>query len=288
MRYKIYHIALGFLLSLPLFSQTQVEVITKTVKDRLDYVAGYTVEVEGKSANITILSWEKSQIVVEMKLISKGLTREIAEKELAFQKYVIDEVNETFVIRNYLLLPRGLEKLTTIQETEMTIYLPAEVNVTVNNLFGNTTLSDFSGKLEIDSQYGEVRLAKTSGTVRVKSVFGDLFVDDFEGALIADLEHTVSQIDRFSGNAYIKSQLGDVRFVDIEQVTRLKVIAEKSDIRLAFLQWDLNAYYWQLKTKYGEIAFPRQQAEEKKISLGNEKNPTIELFSDFGTITIEE
>ncbi len=288
MRSKYYHIAICFLLAIPAISQTQVEVITKTVKDQFKYVSGYAIEVEGKSARISIQSWDKDEIGVEMKLISKGLTKEVAEKELTYQKYIIDEIDETYVIRNYLLLPAGLDKLKTVQETEIELHVPTKVELSVTNLFGNTRIKNLTGEIVLESEYGELVLDKISGNIRIESTFGDLFINDFDGTLTGDLEHTTSSINGYSGRAFVKSNLGDMSWTNIYDLTKLKITAEKSDVSLKFKDSDFDSYYWQLKTRFGEIDFPQHQSEERKIIHGDDKNPSIDISSDFGKITIEE
>ena len=282
------HMILCFLLGLPAVSQTQVEVMTKTVNHRFDYVAGYGIEVEGKSATISIQSWDKNEIGVEMKLISKGLTREISERELAFQKYVIDEIDQKYVIRNYLLLPSGLNKLSTIQETEIKIHVPLKADLSLTSLFGTVSIESVTGNIELESKYGELLLKKVSGAVRLKSTFGDLILTDFSGALTADLEHTATYVDDYMGSAVVKSKLGDQHWTNIGRLTRLKILAEKSNVELKFKNKDLVSYHWQLRTKYGAIVFPLDQSETRKITFGDENNPSIEVSTDYGKITVEE
>ncbi|MEM6736795.1 MAG: DUF4097 family beta strand repeat-containing protein [Bacteroidota bacterium] len=288
MKGKLYHIALCLFIVIPAISQTQVEVITKTVKDQFDYRLGFAVEVEGKTASVFIESWDKKEIGVEMKLISKGLTKAIAEKELKYQKYVISEIKQTYVIRNYLLLPTGLEKLSTIQETEIKISVPQNIELSIRNAFGNTTIKDVRGKVVLESEYGEMILDDISGNVRVNSTFGDLKIKRFEGFLTADLQHTTSLIEVYSGSAFIKTNLGDINWTEIDTLSKLKITAEKSDVNLKFSDLDLASYYWNLRTKYGEIAFPGEDPKQKKIAFGDDQRPPIDISTDFGKITIEK
>lgn len=288
MKGTLYHIAICLVVVIPAISQTQVEVITKTVKDRFDYKLGFATEVEGKTASISIQSWDKKEIGVEMKLISKGLTKDIAEKELKYQKYVISEIKETYVIRNYLLLPTGLEKLSTIQETEIIIFVPQDIELSIKNAFGNTTIKGVKGKVELESEYGEMILDDIHGNVRVNSTFGDLKIERFEGFLTADLQHTASLIDNYSGSAFIKTNLGDINWTTIDILSKLKITAEKSDVNLKFSNLNLSSYYWNLRTKYGEIAFPEGDPKQKSIAFGDDQLPWIDISTDFGKIIIEK
>ena len=276
------------LLVAPVFSQTKVEVITKTIEDQFRYNAGYTLRIEGNSANITIKSWNQKEIKIIMQLISKGLTKAVAEKELGYQKYVIDQINETYVIRNYLLLPAGLEKLSTIQETKIDVLIPEKVTLDLKNAFGNTSIQGLTGKLEIENEYGDLVLEEIEGEALVNSTFGDLKIDTYDGSFTGSLEHTSSDIETFSGTATIKTNLGDLRWKNSGDLRKLKITAEKSDVNLSLEGTVPQTFYWQLKTKYGEIEFPAWNSSDKKITFGSDKNSPIEISTDFGKIVIEE
>ena len=267
------------------FCQTKVEVITKTITDELVYKPGYSLKVEGQAADITIRSWDQKRINVTMKLIAKGLTKEIAEKELAYHKYVIDELNEQYVIRNYMLLPSSIEKLSTIQEAVIELMIPRSMNIEVLNSLGKIDLANIRGDFTIDNQYGDVVLTNCVGEVAINNTFGELKLTSIVGVLNADLAHTSTDVSGFSGKGFLKTNLGDVVWRTPGQIDRLRIELEKSDLLLTGASFE--DYYWQLKTKYGEILTPKPLTGNK-ITYGKKGSPIIEINSDFGKISIEE
>ena len=295
MRRVIYHIPLIILLSMGtsfVTAQTKVEVITKTVEKSFVYKSGYSLQVNGKSAKITLSGWEGTGIKVVMKLISKGLTANVAKKELEYQKYALDEINKSIVIRNYLLLPRGLDELSTIQETEIQIYVPNNIIIDVKNAFGETDFNNISGQLSIENEYGDVFINDFRGPVDVKSFFGDLKVNAFSGALILDISHTETTISGFSGSAKINTNLGNVSIRNLGEISAFKVIGEKADIGLEVS--DVDQYSWNIRSKYGEIDAPSAMTKgiksirNAKLEYGNQGLPSIQVTTDFGKIEITE
>ncbi len=275
-----------------LVAQTKVEVITKTVEKSFVYKSGYSLQVDGKSAKITAKGWDGAGIKVVMKLISKGLTADMAKKELEYQKYALNETNKSIVIRNYLLLPRGFDKLSTIQETEIQIYVPKNITLRIKNAFGETELSRISGQISIENEYGDIFINDLNGSVKVKSFFGDLKLNAHSGTLIMDISHTETSISGFSGSARINTNLGNVSVRSLGEISYFKVIGEKADITLKVT--DIDQYFWNVRSKYGEIEAPNKMTKgiksikNAKVEYGNQGSPNIQVTTDFGKIEIIE
>ena len=267
------------------YGQTKVEVITKTITDQFIYNPGYGLKVEGKAATIRLRSWDEKRIKITMKLISKGLTKEVAEKELSYHQYAIGENNRQYVVRNYLLLPGDVEKLSTIQEAIIEVMVPRSINLEIENSLGTIGITDINGFIEIDNEYGDVTITSCSGKISLTNTFGELKLDGFVGTLSADLSHTASQVMNFAGSAVMKTNLGDVEWRESGKIEKVRIELLRSDLSLKGLSFD--EFYWQLKTRYGEIVTPRDLAGNK-INYGNNDFPTIEVSSDFGKIMIEE
>ncbi|MEO0556127.1 MAG: DUF4097 family beta strand repeat-containing protein [Bacteroidota bacterium] len=289
------HVALLALLFLAFrwgLAQTKVEVITKTVEKSFVYKSGYSLQVDGKSAVIDVKGWDGTGIKVVMKLISKGLNADVAKKELEYQKYAMDEINRSIVIRNYLLLPRNLDELSTIQETEIQIYVPKNVKLGVKNAFGETRLSEITGQVSIENEYGDIFISNLEGPCRVKSFFGDLKLRTTSGTLTFEISHTETSISGFSGSAKINTNLGNVSIQDLGEVSDIKIDGQKADIDLKVI--DIHRYFWSVRSKYGEIEAPAditkqlKSIKNVKLEYGDRALPNIQITTDFGRIEIIE
>jgi len=287
-----YSMLLVFLAFTQAHGQTRVEVITKTVEKNFSYKRGYTLKIEGKSADIEVVEWESAEVKVIMKLISKGLTKEEATRELQYQKYVIDDIGKTHVIRNYLLLPKTLDELSTIQETAITLYVPGDITIEVQNAFGKTTLKQVSGNMKIENEYGEIYFQGTNGRHNVNSHFGDLKLQGVEGKLNFDLSHTETTIHGFGGEGRIKSNLGNVTVKDLRKISSLEVVGEKSDV--SFETSNIDRFKWVIRSKYGEITAPERMTggirsiKNTKLEYGSASKPAVTISTDFGAIEIIE
>ncbi len=274
-----------------LVAQTQVEVITKSVEKKILYKSGYHISLQGQGAKIIVGTSMSKDIQVNLKLISKGLTREVAEKELNYQKYVIDELNRTVVIRNYLLLPNNVE-LSTIQEIIMEVLVPGGVNLSISNSFGSIEIADFSAKIDIESEYGDIFLDDFKGECTIKGNYGDFKGSNLSGRLLVDTDHIEIELSSFTGTSKINSNLGNVFIKDLYQIEDFEIKGEKSDISIQMKNPDV--YRWAIKSRYGSIQVPDiikladTDNNKNRLLSGSENLPEIELSTDFGDITIEE
>ncbi|MEO9869615.1 DUF4097 family beta strand repeat-containing protein [Ekhidna sp.] len=286
--YILFCVILGYTES---FAQTQVEVITKTVEKTIPLRSGYDVSLQGQGAKIFVGESESNDIRVRLKLISKGLTKSIAERELEYQKYAIDEFKKTVVIRNYLLLPSNKE-LSTIQETVMEVRIPKGVDLSITNSFGSIELIKLTGKMDIKNDYGDIIINDFNGECIIKGNYGDFKGSNLKGKLFLDTDHVEITLDSFTGTSKINSNLGNVLIKNPYQMKHLEINGEKSDITIETR--NLKSYLWKIRSKYGSLDVPHSMQEadsdksETKILSGNENQPLIELSTDFGDIMIKQ
>ncbi len=277
---------------LQLVGQTKVEVITKKIEESLAHIPGYTIKVVGESAKIEVVGWDRKEIKVEMRLISKGLTREQAERELDYQKYLIDDVDKTHVIKNFLLVPNELKELNSIQETEIYVWVPKNSELVIENQFGKTSLTEFDGELLINNQYGSVDCSQLTGKAEIVSHFGDLVMNSFEGELELKLTHTETKLERFKGTGDFTSSLGDLAVEVLGVDDQLKINGLKSDVRVEVAL--LDSYYWSIKSRYGRLVGPErlinkvQSIRNIKVELGDPNDSEIIISTDFGEILVNE
>lgn len=288
---KTYMILLLLLSGINLFAQTQVEVITKTINKTIPYLSGLSVSIQGQGARILVTGSESNEIELTLKLISKGLNKKIAEKELAYQKYVIDELNETIVIRNYLLLPNNVE-LSTIQEAVIEIKVPNNCDLSISNSFGSIELKSLEGKLKVTSEYGDITIQNFIGQCNIKGNYGDIKAKKISGRFIADLDHTELELSAFSGSATIDSNLGSMLLIDPGAIGSFRADGEKTD--LVVRRINVEDYHWDIRSKYGQIEVPHALEEsdmdkkENRILTGDGSLPKFQLITDFGSITVEK
>lgn len=280
------------LTSLSVVGQTRVEVITKTVEKRFAYQPGYSIRIDGESAKIQVKSWQEADVKVEIKLISKGLRKAIAEKELEYQRYTIDAINKEHIIKNFLLVPKDLKELSSIQETEIKVFVPVNAPISIRNKFGLIEAEGLKQAIKIDSEYGDIVLRGISGDTEVTSNFGDLMIDLLKGKLKLSLAHTETEIVRFDGRGSIVSSLGNINIRELGASTSMNINGMKSDVKVQVST--VHAYRWLIKCKYGKLIAPAELTGKIKsiknirLEFGVSSKPPLNINTDFGKIEVTE
>ena len=98
--YKIILFLLVILMSQFSHAQKKVHVLTKTIKKELKS-ADKTLVLRGEKSKINVSSWDNNFYFVEIKLISKNLNKNLAEKDLQIVKYQITETDKNYLLKNY-------------------------------------------------------------------------------------------------------------------------------------------------------------------------------------------
>ena len=270
-----------------------VKVISKTVEKTFTWKPTDKVKIEGEKAKLSIKGWEGNEVKVIMKQISKARTQQVAEKELAYQRYIFDYKKGTIYIKNYFAIPKGTQQMESIQKVEFQIWIPRKTELEVYNNYGNTHLERLSGSLRLNTKYGNIDLNNYSGSANVKSYFGDLTVTDFAGSLHTDSNHTLTILSKMAGDVEIQSILGDVIVTYSEKMNRCKVLASKADVTINHINW--KTAFVQLATTHGDLLLPNAQEHyltnkgDNKIEFkrGDRRQPIhIDIQTSFGKIII--
>ncbi|MCP2620152.1 DUF4097 domain-containing protein [Candidatus Aminicenantes bacterium AC-334-K16] len=164
-----------------------------------------------------------SRIEVEAEIIVRGMNKDKALQfinerldlrleKLGNRAQLIGKFKPTFSLFNW-----G-EKFCNL-----TVRLPQEMNlaiddssgsIVIENLQGNLKIDDSSGSIQIDGITGEVEIEDGSGNLKVSKVQGTVFIDDGSGEiLLKDITGEV-RIDDGSGEIHVSQVKGRVVISD--------------------------------------------------------------------------
>ncbi len=273
-------------------AQVNLQVVTKTVERSFDYQRGDYVLLKGNKSNIKVIGWELPQVKVEIKLTSKAKTKEIAQKELEFQKYVLEKKRDEIGMANYYSYPEKNYKLQSLLLASYTVYVPTNATLDLSNEYGNILLQDLAGGYNVTNRFGNLTLENVGGSGTYNSYFGDCKVVDLSGEHKLELNKTKTTISGLSGTTNISSNLGDVTITDISTILKLELDAVKSDLSLS-LKEDWDNYDLYFKSSYGEVIVDPEMVLNAAISdnqdlyiMKKKGQPQIKATTTFGTITI--
>ena len=165
---------------------------------------------------------EQDKIRVTAQIIVEGLD----EKDLNtfFRKNLLlhlERKETQAVLRSIFIRPTHMNPQDA--KIDMTVRVPRNMNVkiddnsgpiSVSDLFGDLEIDDGSGSIKIENIVGDVKVVDTSGTIEIEELTGNVHVQDGSGELDINLiEGDVSVVDGF-GSITIQDIGGHVKIWD--------------------------------------------------------------------------
>jgi hypothetical protein len=276
-----------------LVAQGKVQVITKTVEKHFSYKVGESIHLEGEKAGIKVIGWQRNEVQVKLKLISKALTKQVAEEELEYGRYILEKRKGVIYLKNYFALPKGKAQINAILLAEYEVWVPTGSSLQITNSYGTIHVVNHSGNTSIDIRYGNISLENVDGQGDYKSYFGDFIAKNIGGQITCSFNHTKTSIEGITGRVTFKNTYGDISISGLIDVSSLTVEATKSDIHL--LLDKMNFYQYQLESQFGEITLPAHiksstvnySSKVSRWQYGSQGLPLIKVNSSFGKIILE-
>ncbi|GAB3329380.1 hypothetical protein GCM10027299_32650 [Larkinella ripae] len=269
--------------------QTRLQVVTKTVEKELAYSGGQRLSLTAQKADITIKGWNKSTVLVRLKLIAKHPERETAERELEFLKHDIQVQNNVIELSNRFTIPQRAGAVKGNLKAVYEVWLPTRCPVSVNNTFGDVSLSDLAAETTVNLEFGKLSLVNLSGKTAVTSDYGDIDASELGGTFTIKAEKAEIVLRELVGNGLIQSHYGKLSVLPAASLTALTVQAVRTEVllhpkRLEDFQYAIETPYSTIHVPegYGDYLKPnkrrfRYQAASQKpaISVTNQYSPVV-------------
>ncbi len=277
--------------------QAVLQVVTKKVEKSFSYKPGYEVNIEGEKADVSIQTWDKNEIKVELELIAKHKDQSVALKDIENLKYLAKRVKNKVYLRNYVSSEEGTPKPLAALTARYLITLPEECPVYLKNHFGEANISNLTNSLRVNSEFSSIGLDNIQGTVDVQSRFGDIIGDLIDGQVRINSRRSDVLLTNISGSYDITSHYGVIRIFAEDELLKLNLDATHSDVY--FINPNPAFYSYNLEANQGDISVPddlklallEDQPSLKRYRFkppSREYFATITLTVTFGNINLEK
>ena len=218
---------LCFLQSLGLAGQEYTK--EKKVKGQFSVNSNDKLLIENKFGDITINTWDKNEITVDITITTKAKSEEKAQAML--DKISIEEdtrVKETHKIRYKTKFENTTGNTNGEIDIDYVINMPRKNPIDIKNEFGDVTLGDFEGEMQMAVSYGKFKAGKIKGDKKnIKVSFGGVTIDNIETGYLqtsySDIFITTAE------NIEIKNTFGNS---EIASVKTLKVNQSYGDLKV--------------------------------------------------------
>ena len=194
--------AIGILLFIPLLALSSTVVQTKQMALSADGITELQVHCGAGSLHIVNAEWQKSIKVfadIEIDNFSQGDTQGVAEENVILS---LERKGHRAILRSEI---KGSFQPPQDARIHLTIELPGNIDVFVDDGSGSIHIQHFSGDLEIQDDSGRIVLEQIVGNVKVADGSGRIIIEDFRGKI---------EIRDGSGGIDISRVRGDVRVTD--------------------------------------------------------------------------
>ena len=193
------------------------------------------LRIDNKFGKVEVNSWDKDEFFIKIEIVGKGKNEERAQRILDAIEIDIDQSSGE--IRFETEIENRKNKNDEGFEINYTVYMPDANPLFVKNSFGDVTMADRDGDLELDVAYGSMKVGDIDGEAQLKLSFGSGSV----GAI-------------FNGEVTVKYSS-----LELESAGTVEFEQGFSDIEIG------NVEYLELESKYGKVEIEKAHRIEADV-----------------------
>jgi hypothetical protein len=264
------------------------------------------VSLKNQFGEMKIIPWDKNEIKVDITIVTKGSTEEIAQKimdririedgrsgSLVFVRTKMDELKG-----NWDNKKKGEYKEQSMQ-IDYSVYMPLSVPLEAQNQFGPMIVPDYRGPVELESKFGKLTAGRLDKVKEINVEFGSATIQSVSGGSIS-IKFSKAEISQFQGDIVLRAEFSDVvKLVAGNDVKSMELSSSYSHVYLDLPQ-NYSAQF-SIRTSYGDFhnktEFPIQETRQSSERYGPTFDKTYtgtagsgtsryKIKSEFGEVTI--
>jgi hypothetical protein len=244
---------------------------------------GTTLEINNRYGDVVIASWDKNQIVIDVKITVELPNKEKAEKLLSYIDVQFTESGNLIMARTVIddkFSFSGWGGDSRKFSIDYNVKMPAGTDLTLSNRYGNTKINELTGLVKLDIKYGNLTAGRLTRQNEkpwssLNLAYGKGTIDE-AGWMTLNLRYT-GNLDITKSTAllidsrYSKISLGETSSVvgeskydnlRIGSIKNLDLDNGYSDVNIGTLVTKLN-----YEGSYGSFAIEKIPAEFESINL---------------------
>jgi hypothetical protein len=276
-------------------AQVKVQVVSQKISKKIDWTQGMSIILNAENAEVYCTSHPANTIDLYVTIISKHEDKSIAETDLKKMKLLTEVKGSVLYLRNYIELARNESKPESAIKVIYHITIPVNCPVDIRNYFGKIEIDSLNSVLKINSQFSKIGLRKISGLTTVNTVFGDVTATRIQGETTIISDRSDITMSDFGGKLTINSSLAKINLGEMENVTNIRIEAQKSIVSLKITGFDQFAYQFDLsdcefkKPESMVLQFTKNEIDEIIAGYNTSgKCPLIGFILNTGSLTIEQ
>ncbi|MEY3322699.1 MAG: hypothetical protein RLZZ417_2282 [Bacteroidota bacterium] len=248
-------------------AQNAFKIVSKRIDKSFPYQDAYSLNIDGEKAEVSIETWDKPLVLIQMEITAKNQDKELAALDIEKMKYLIQRVKDKLYVRNYLS-DEG-ENPTSLLKVIYIIKVPPNCPVYLKNNYGIASIKNLNNQIKINSRFSKIGLENIHGNMNIETVFGDLLGTELWGDLTLNSRRSDMFFQKLYGNVNISAEYGLIKLLLDSKLKSLNLNAMNSEV---FILGD-NPFQMgmDIQVKNGELDFPSHPKykvkEQKELGL---------------------
>jgi uncharacterized lipoprotein YehR (DUF1307 family) len=308
----------GLLLAFAVFlssSTLSSQEVSKAFHQEYTAGSGTTLDISNKYGDVVVETTDQNQIIIDVKVTVEYPNKERAEKLLSYINVEFSEVGDVVKARtiiddkfNFSGWGGGSKSFSI----DYKVIMPARINFTLSNRYGDSELDEIRGLVKLDIKYGDLvaenlargnekpynTLSVAYGKASIESAgwldatvrYSGSFAIGKAQAMLIDSKYSKIQIEDIS------SVVGDTKYdnIDIEKINNLVLNAGYADINVGELTKKLKfeGGYGSLTVDNVPAGFEILESDSRYIGikLGIDSDASYELDAklSYGDLKFDE
>ncbi|RXK58399.1 hypothetical protein ESA94_17320 [Lacibacter luteus] len=254
--------------------------------------SGATLNIENSFGDVTITTWNKNEIKVDVHIEASSSDKELAEK--MFENLDVTDSKDGNEIKFKTTTSKNKNNNINCKNCKVSmnitysIQLPASVPLKIENSFGAISLPDYNGPVSLVSKFGSLTAGNLSSVQKLEVEFGKANLKNLNDANTTFKFSTVSIENMKGDNKVNLSFCSSSRIVIDNDVTSLQLNESYSTVNLKPSSNFSGTY--SIKTSFGTVT-DRSNANIKRTDqpdkYGPDSNRSYEGKSGSGSSKVE-
>lgn len=274
-------------------AQQKLQVVEKIIEKDISGDKVEAIKIVCEKADVTIKGWDQDYIKFTLKLTARQEHKEVASRELSYIKYAITQQDGIVEFRNRFDFPDEVTYIKSALSVFYDIKVPFRVLVQLEGKYSNIELTDLTHEVDGTFEFGNVKLNKLSGQVKIISAYADVIGHDINATFFCRSNNANIYLENLRGSYRINSTFGTLVMLPKNILSDLKISANRTatDISIG----DFDAYAYSLSADHGVIdmkheSYAQQIITNDKSQYFNSKRkvgkPLIKIFTSYNKITL--
>jgi hypothetical protein len=235
----------------------------RTINKSYNVTAEDKLKVENSFGNVVVSTWDKNTIQVDIEIVAKGSTDEKAQRMLNGIEVKDEQTGHTISFKTKVEVhnhdneeekdkDKHHDKGDRQFYIDYTIHMPAGNPLDLTNSFGQTTVPDFNGEVNLTSKFGGLTAGRLGNVQTLSVEFGKAEIAEVHNGKINFKFDDKSQIAKIGGNVKINTEFsGHVQFTIADNIDELTINDSYSSMRM-IVPKELSAHF-DVHTNFGSF-----------------------------------